>query len=102
MAATYPGLAGKVVLVTGGASGIGEAVVWCFAAQGLRVGFLDIKDEAGQALAAELGGNVRYAHADLTDIMALRAGIAAARDALGPVGILVNNAAMTSGTGPKT
>ena len=93
MAATYPDLAGKVVLVTGGASGIGEAVVRCFAAQGSRVGFLDIKDDAGQALAAELGGNVCYAHADLTDITALRAGIAAVRDALGPVGVLVNNAA---------
>ena len=93
MAATYPDLAGKVVLVTGGASGIGEAVVRGFAAQGSRVGFLDINDAAGQALASELGGDVRYAHADLTSIPALRAGVASVRDALGPVGVLVNNAA---------
>ncbi len=93
MAATYPDLAGKVVLVTGGASGIGEAVVRRFAAQGSRVGVLDINDAAGQALASELGDAVRYVHADLTDIPALRAGIAAVRDALGPVGVLVNNAA---------
>ena len=93
MAATYPDLAGKTVLITGGASGIGEAIVRRFAAQGSRVGFLDINDDAGQALVQELGGDVRYVHADLTDIPALRAGVAAVRDALGPVTILVNNAA---------
>ena len=93
MAATYPDLAGKTVLVTGGASGIGEAIVRRFAAQGSRVGFLDINDAAGQALVQELGGDVRYVHADLTDIPALRAGVAAVRDAFGPVTILVNNAA---------
>ena len=93
MPATYPDLAGKTVLITGGASGIGEAIVRRFAAQGSRVGFLDINDAAGEALAAELGGGVRYVHADLTDIPALRAGVAAVRDAFGPVAILVNNAA---------
>ncbi len=93
MAATYPDLAGKTVLITGGASGIGEAIVRRFAAQGSHVGFLDINDAAGEALAAELGGDVRYVHADLTDIPALRAGVAAVRDAFGPVTILVNNAA---------
>ena len=96
MAATYPDLAGRVVLVTGGASGIGEAIVRRFAAQGSRVGFLDIKDDAGQALAAELGGadaGIRYVHADLTDIAALRAAVSAVRDALGPITVLVNNAA---------
>ena len=81
------------MLITGGASGIGEAIVRRFAAQGSRVGFLDINDDAGQALVQELGGDVRYVHADLTDIPALRAGVAAVRDALGPVTILVNNAA---------
>ena len=44
MAASYPDLAGKVILITGGASGIGEAIVRRFAAQDARVGFLDIKD----------------------------------------------------------
>ena len=93
MAATYPDLAGKTVLITGGASGIGEAIVRRFAAQGSRVGFLDINDAAGEALATELGGDVRYVRADLTDIPALRAGVAAVRDAFGPITILVNNAA---------
>ncbi len=96
MAASYPDLAGKVVLITGGASGIGEAIVRRFAAQGARVGFLDIKDEEGRALAAELGGagaEVRFAHADLTDIAELRAAVAKVRAALGPIAVLVNNAA---------
>jgi len=93
MAASYPDLAGKVVLVTGGASGIGEAIVRRFAAQRALVGFLDINDEAGRTLAAELGGNVRYVHADLTDIAELRAAVAEVRAALGPITILVNNAA---------
>ncbi len=91
--ATYPDLAGKTVLITGGASGIGEAIVRRFAAQGSRVGFLDIKDEEGRALAEELGPDVRYARADLTDITALRAAIAGLRDAMGPITVLVNNAA---------
>lgn len=96
MAASYPDLAGKTVLITGGASGIGEAIVRRFAAQRARVGFLDIKDAEGEALAAELragGGEVRYAHADLTRIPELRAAIAGLREALGPVAVLVNNAA---------
>lgn len=93
MAAVYPDLANKTVLVTGGASGIGEAIVRRFAAQGSRVGFLDIKDEEGRTLAEELGPNVRYARADLTDIAALRAAIAGLRDAMGPITVLVNNAA---------
>ncbi len=96
MAASYPDLAGKVVLITGGASGIGEAIVRRFAAQGARVGFLDIKDEEGRALAAELGGagaQVRFAHADLTDIAELRAAVVEVRAALGPITVLVNNAA---------
>ncbi len=96
MAAQYPDLRGKPVLITGGASGIGEAIVRHFAAQGSRVGFLDIKDAEGEALARALteeGGTVRYQHADLTDIADLRRGIAALRDALGPFRVLINNAA---------
>ena len=93
MAAVYPDLAGKTVLITGGASGIGEAIVRRFAGQGSQVGFLDIKDAEGRALAEELGPTVRYAHADLTDIAQLRAAIAGLRDAMGPITVLVNNAA---------
>jgi NAD(P)-dependent dehydrogenase (short-subunit alcohol dehydrogenase family) len=94
--AIYPDLAGKTVLVTGGGSGIGEAIVRRFAAQGARTGFIDIAREPSEALVSELKGqgrDVAFAHADLTDIEALRAGVAALRTALGAVQVLVNNAA---------
>ncbi|WP_439574252.1 SDR family NAD(P)-dependent oxidoreductase [Phreatobacter sp.] len=91
--AIYPDLEGRVVLVTGGASGIGEAIVRAFARQKAKVGFIDIQAGRGDQLAAELGGNVRFAPADLTDIEALREAVAGLRAELGPVGVLVNNAA---------
>jgi NAD(P)-dependent dehydrogenase (short-subunit alcohol dehydrogenase family) len=77
--------------VTGGASGIGEEIVRAFAANGSRVGFVDIQDEAGAALARATG--TEYLHCDITDIGALKAAIAGVADRLGPIGVLVNNAA---------
>lgn len=96
MAAIYPDLAGKVVLVTGGASGIGEAIVRHFARQKSTVVFFDIKVEEGTQLARELtsaGLAVHFWGVDLTDTAALRAGVIAARKAHGAISILVNNAA---------
>src|ERR1700749_3610087 len=96
MTAIYSDLAGKVVLVTGGASGIGEAIVRRFAQQKSVVVFFDIKVDEGNRLARELSGEGLSAHflsVDLTDITALRGGIADARKAHGPINILVNNAA---------
>lgn len=96
MAAIYPDLRDRTVLVTGGASGIGEAIVRAFAAQGSRVGFIDLDARAGERLAAELsaaGGQVRFAACDLRDIAALQRAIGEIRAALGPVTVLVNNAA---------
>jgi D-xylose 1-dehydrogenase len=96
MAATYSDLAGKTVLVTGGGSGIGEAIVRRFAEQKSKVAFIDTAREPSEALAAELAGrgfDVRFEHADLTDIAALRAAVARIREALGPIRVLVNNAA---------
>ena len=95
MAAIYPDLSDKVVIVTGGAGGIGEAMARSFVRQGSRVGVLDLDADRGQRLEAELAGNgmLRFAACDLTDIPALKASIAALRDALGPVDILINNAA---------
>jgi NAD(P)-dependent dehydrogenase (short-subunit alcohol dehydrogenase family) len=66
-------------------------------ANGARVAFLDLQQEAGSALAAELRGSARHAPhfvpCDLTDIAALRAALAQVREALGPAAVLVNNAA---------
>ena len=94
--ATYPSLAGRVVLVTGGASGIGAEMVRQFAQSGARVAFLDIQDEAGHALVADLAAPGVHAplflHCDVTDIPALRATIDEVRAALGPITVLVNNA----------
>ena len=94
--ARYPSLADRVVLITGGATGIGASFVEHFAAQGARVAFFDIDASAGQALADELGDSRHkplFADVDLTDISALRAAIADVKAALGPIEVLVNNAA---------
>ena len=91
--AIYPSLKDRVVIVTGGASGIGAEIVGGFARQGARVGFLDIDAAASAALVAELPGVVAAEIADLRDIPALQTGLARLRERLGPVSVLVNNAA---------
>ncbi len=91
--AVYESLQGRTVLVTGGASGIGEAIVAGFVGQGARVGVLDYDEAAGRALAERLGEAVHVERVDLRDIEALRAGVARVRERLGPVTVLVNNAA---------
>lgn len=91
--AVYPSLAGRTAVVSGGATGLGEEMVRQFAAQGTRVGFVDIDRAAGEDLAAELGEGVRFLPCDVRDVPALEGAIAAVADELGPVTILVNNAA---------
>lgn len=94
--AIYPDLEHKVVLVTGGGSGIGAAIVRAFARQGCRVGLIDLKATESRALVDELaagGARLFFAQADLTDTLALRAAVSEVRAALGPIEILVNNAA---------
>jgi NAD(P)-dependent dehydrogenase (short-subunit alcohol dehydrogenase family) len=93
--ANYPSLAGRVVFVTGGASGIGADVVRAFAGSGAKVALVDVQTDAGEALAAELGGAAYpplFLAADLTDIDALRGAIDTTRRVLGPVAVLINNA----------
>lgn len=93
--AVYPDLRDKVVLVTGGGSGIGEAIVRRFVAQGSKTAFIDIQREPSDMLVRDLAGTgtVHFEHADLTDTSALRAAIDRIRTKLGPVDVLVNNAA---------
>jgi NAD(P)-dependent dehydrogenase (short-subunit alcohol dehydrogenase family) len=92
----YPSLAGRTVVVTGGATGIGAAFVRGFAANRARVAFLDIQTDAGTALAEEIGGAAEqpvFVPCDLADIDALRDALTAIRTAIGPAAVLVNNAA---------
>jgi NAD(P)-dependent dehydrogenase (short-subunit alcohol dehydrogenase family) len=92
--ASYPGLAGKTVFVSGGGSGIGAAMVSRFAAQRCRVAFCDIDDKASEALVVQLApASVRYRHCDLRDIAALRETLGAVALELGPIDVLINNAA---------
>ena len=94
---TYSGLADRVVLITGGASGIGAAFVRAFAAQRARVAFLDIDANAGESLVREVtaagGAAPLFVPCDLLDIDALRAAMAEAHRSLGDAAVLVNNAA---------
>jgi len=89
--ATYPSLRGKTVLVTGGASGIGAEILRAFAAQGARLGFIDLDVTASAEIARELGAD--YEIADLRDIAALQGAVARLAERIGPATVLVNNAA---------
>lgn len=95
--AVYPSLRDRVVFITGGASGIGAEHVTQFAAQGAKVAFVDIADDAAHELCGKLQaaghGTPLYQHCDLKDIAALKAAIAEAAKRLGPITVLVNNAA---------
>jgi NAD(P)-dependent dehydrogenase (short-subunit alcohol dehydrogenase family) len=94
--ARYPSLHGVPVVISGGASGIGESLVRRFAEQGAKVGFVDIQAERGDALAQELGSlghTVRFARCDITNIEAYQAAINEFAAAHGDALVLVNNAA---------
>ena len=91
MTARYPGLAGRAVIVSGGASGIGAAMVRAFVGQGAWTGFVDFDRAAGEALASETGAV--FEPCDLRDIEALRAAFARLAERNGAATVLVNNAA---------
>jgi D-xylose 1-dehydrogenase len=94
--ACYPSLAGRRVLVTGGASGIGEGLVAAFVGQGAQVLFCDIADAAAHAVVERLAPGAAhrplYRRCDLTDVEAVRTLVGEAEAALGGLDILVNNA----------
>ena len=91
--ATYPSLSGRTVFVTGGGSGIGAEIVSAFAAQGSRVGFLDIDERASASLVDTVDGEIAYEVCDLREIDALHASLERLKSRLGAASVLVNNAA---------
>lgn len=95
--ARHPSLLGRQVFVTGGATGIGAAIVAAFARQGACVAFVDVAARAAEDLSQQLAdeGLVRpwWRAVDVKDIGALQAAIADATAALGDFGVLVNNVA---------
>lgn len=86
-------LSGKVALVTGGARGLGESTVRLFVEHGAKVVFGDVLDEAGEALAAELGESADFVHMDVSREADWQEAIARTL-AYGPLNVLVNNAAV--------
>jgi D-xylose 1-dehydrogenase len=95
LGAIYPDLEGKSIIVTGGGSGIGAAIVRAFARQKAKVGFIDFAEAPSKALVAELGDEksiVRFARADIRDVDALRSAIISLTNALGTADVLINNA----------
>jgi len=93
-------LEGKVAVVTGAASGIGRAIVECFAAQGASVIGSDVDDERGRAVAAAAGTSVRYLHADVTDETQIAALPRFARETFGRLDVMVNNAGASGDRSP--
>ena len=91
--ANYPSLSGQTVIITGGASGIGQTLVEAFAEQGSKVGFLDIDAEGSERTAASISSEVAFEICDLRDIAALQSALTKLTDRLGPASVLVNNAA---------
>ncbi|MBN8817573.1 MAG: SDR family oxidoreductase [Sphingomonas sp.] len=90
--AIYPSLKGKTVLVTGGATGIGAALVQGFADQGAQVAFVDLDANTGEALARQIDG-VQFRRCDLRDLDLLRETVSAFEAEMGGFDILLNNAA---------
>jgi len=92
----YPSLKDRVVIVTGGASGIGESIVEAFARQQAQVIFLDIQDKAAETLVQRLQqagcAPAKYLHCDLTDIGTLQRVMGEVLQSFPAVDILVNNA----------
>ncbi|MGW0117926.1 SDR family NAD(P)-dependent oxidoreductase [Streptomyces sp. NPDC003327] len=100
-------LDGQVALVTGGARGIGEAVVHAFVEEGASVVLTDVLDREGRALGEAMGAAARFCVADVTSEADWAAAVAEAEQRFGPVSLLVNNAAIVEfgsieATDPRT
>ena len=95
--AVYPSLKERVVFITGGGGGIGASTVERFCEQGAKVAFVDIAVEASQTLVKSITAKGQpaplFIECDITDTAALQQAISNARQKLGPIRVLVNNAA---------
>ena len=92
--AVYPSLNNKVVVITGGGSGIGESITRSFIKQGAKVAFLDFNEKDSMKLINELNtDNLHFEFCDLRDIEQLKNSIKKISSKFGPIQILVNNAA---------
>ena len=94
--AIYPSLRGRVVVITGGGSGIGAGLTEGFARQGARVVFLDVADAESKALEASLATLEPvpvYRRCDLMDLDSLKSCLTEIAETVGPIEVLVNNAA---------
>lgn len=87
---------GKVAIVTGGARGLGEAMVRLLVREGAQVVVADILDKEGSGLTAELGPRAIFHHHDVTSYDSWQSTIAEAEVQFGPVSVLVNNAGVGS------
>lgn len=92
----YPDLKNKTVLITGGGSGIGSSFVEAFAIQGCKVAFIDINENISKDLVKQISSKHQkptFIHCDLEDITALKKSIVKVENDLGPIRVLINNAA---------
>lgn len=93
-------LDGQVAIITGGASGIGEASARLFVEQGARVVISDILDSLGERLASELGPSAEYFHADVAEESQIEALIDFACEKFGRLDCMFNNAGISGVTAP--
>ena len=95
--ASYPSLENKVVIVTGGASGIGESIVEQFVIQKSKVAFIDIEEKLAKNLIERINKKYNtkplFIKCDLKNISELKDSIQQVKQDLGPISILINNAA---------
>ena len=96
------GLRDKIVLVTGGAKGIGAATVKAFLAEDCKVVIVDRDTEAGPVLAKSSGSKARFVEADLTNLKACKKAIEQTVSLFGELDVLVNNAGFNDGLGLET
>src|SRR5467141_3056762 len=89
--ASYPSLRDRIVFISGGGSGIGASIVEHFAAEGAKVGFVDVDEAASKALAEKTG--TFFIKCDVRDVKAYQAALGEVAATHGPITVLVNNAA---------